>query len=722
MIFALCSVVAAAGFAFAFEGGRVCERRLLGHTAPPYKKVPGGSTTVMTTMFLLIVAAEYFLLPRLLNPLSPLLDPQWYSNASPSPAPLSTSALVFASWSGLLALGYGLFVAWGRALHNERKMYEMDKADFGRNMLAKEKKLQEERLLVKKERAELVNARTVVVQQQEQLQVQAQLLEEEADKMMLHVVGQDMTALPEGERVWSRKLFHRLDVKAFSIAKAALDKRWSELEEWESNVEMLKQRKKEREEKLAQMRERRQERVKVNKDELEDERDNLRRLTAELEALKIDMSEFKEESKMREEEKINELNDRIQLLDRREADLIKREDKAFRQRQARANKSDSESSNFDSPNTQIVDPTTESGSDVRHLAQTEDDQQVEGEYGDVVSNEGLYERLSTIEEAVEDEGSSSSRGLSSSEDEQEVPKVEIDMADHEECSLSETNKERNYTMSTDPESGELSPHEHIATVTLAGQDSECDESQSHETTALPETPSAITREESRVQDIDVTTAAADQDSGEVHHDAEQSPVGATEAANEGDVAVNSVDRVNKHEAVSGCTEAVSAHDENFEATDESDGCATSISDNDCELIAPEGVACEESRLHSEMDVDTIRRGTLAHDAAESSAADAVAAIDGGDHDKNEAEDNATTKVNDNESRAHRDEVETEEEDSLRTDTDDDDDEYDEYEMAYCDETSITNTSIVMDDVENGVGVEIVVGNSRDAAQQQQQHY
>jgi hypothetical protein len=678
-----------------------------------------------------------------------------------------------------LALGYGLLLAWGRSLHNERKMYEMDKADFERNRIAKEKKLQEEKLAVKMEKAELMNARAVVVDQQEQLQAQAELLEEEADKMMQHVIGQDFTTIPEGERVWSRKLFNRLDVKAFSIAKVALDKRWNELEEWEtSSLEVLKRRKREQEEMLQQRRERRQERVQVNKDELEDERDNLRRLTQELEALKMDMAEFNEESKRKEEEKLNELSNRMQVLDQREANLTLREDTAFRMQDVRG--------------PQIsYHPYS-----VNDDAKTQDDQQDGEEYVRIGveeedDEERMYEQLSTIEEAPEDEGSRSSRGLISIED--DVDHLSRDgtdrILDHGMIpSLSETtvemegNKMNALTTNKEEERVAESSKDEPSSVekSLTDEDSNSEFDNTHtdkNCTPMLLKPPAIamgsTNEESISSDtLNVTLLSTGKTDlkFETIHTADVSPAEGTVVAivstEENNNAVENVvlnddaDPKKENDDAAAATdddddaslsgsdvvEVATVSEEKSKMGDRSDDAVNDVSGCDADSITVQSVAPgqsdEETRFPTidAVGVDligVIRRPVagVGNELIEPANTD-KAVIDtiremnevfgDADDDRDEVEDNATVAIkNALDAHCHDDKRDDSEvHSSCDTDIDDDDDDddaedaeiNDDYEMQYCDESSITNTSIVMDDIENGVGVEIVVGivSGRDA--------
>jgi hypothetical protein len=295
MMFAVLSMATAGGFAVAFEGGRVLERRILGVqqlNSIQYTQDWSRRNTIIAILILLcILAAETYFLPSLMNPFA------------------STTA--FASWTAAMAIGYGGIMAWMKALRNERKLFHLAKAEYERNKQTQEKKILDEKLQVSRQLKNAAASAAAAVAQQKEL-------DRAMKEQSINSVTEIVSVKPEEERVWSEKLYKAMDIQAFAVADEAINKRKKELDDWGAKIEQMRQRNQETRQRIQISRETREERIKDELDEFEKERKRLYRLTQELEALKMDMEEYKEETIHKEKEAMSELNAKIEDIDRRE--------------------------------------------------------------------------------------------------------------------------------------------------------------------------------------------------------------------------------------------------------------------------------------------------------------------------------------------------------------------------------------------------------------------
>ncbi|KAG7337437.1 hypothetical protein IV203_034503 [Nitzschia inconspicua] len=327
MIFALCSITAAAGFATAFETGRILERRILGvqtmHNSNFRFNQDGWSrqnTIMMLSIITVILGLEIFFFPRTMNP--------FVGTGS-----LFQQSTVLSAWSGILALGYGGLLAWSRALRNERKLFHLAKMEYERN---RQLKLEAQTVEASKhiKRAAAAGAAAVALRQHyekafEQLEQRKEEIEE-AKEGNRDMYTHPNTSLAENERAWSEQLYQAMDVQAFSVAEKAINKRWKELEQWGVQIEQMRMRNKEQEEKIKSFRETRENRLKDQFDHFEGERERLVRLTQELEALKLEVEEYKEETRLKEQARLDSLLAKEEELEQRDLDLKRRETDAFK--------------------------------------------------------------------------------------------------------------------------------------------------------------------------------------------------------------------------------------------------------------------------------------------------------------------------------------------------------------------------------------------------------
>ena len=310
--FVVCSAAAAAGFAIAFEGGRICEHRIFGLSKVGIspRKWATKNTIISTSIFLVLLIIELYLLPKLWNPFSYLHITSTHVNSTDNFSSIVAFA-VLGSWSSILAIGYGAITIWYQALRKERGEFELAKVDHECNRLATEKRLKEDELRVSKDMRFAVATAAAAAGRCKQLD---------------SVVGQHSTALPENERVWSKTLFQELDKKAINVADNAIDKRWREIEDRDVHLMEMKQRNIEKEKQIKEQRARRTEQATAERNELETEKVKLRKLTEELEFLKVGMAEFKEENMKKEQEKVDEWSKKMTSLNDREVDLKKQQE------------------------------------------------------------------------------------------------------------------------------------------------------------------------------------------------------------------------------------------------------------------------------------------------------------------------------------------------------------------------------------------------------------
>ncbi|KAL3910786.1 MAG: hypothetical protein SGILL_007556, partial [Bacillariaceae sp.] len=249
-----------------------------------------------------------------MHPFAPRSDDETFSKRS----------MVLSSWSGILALGYGGIMTWVRALKNERKLFHLAKMEYERNRQQQEQDMDSQRIEITKHLKRAAAAGAAAVAQKQQYEKAIEELSEQhetstgiySDRSMMH-----SSSLAENERAWSEQLYQAMDMEAFSVAEKAMDRRWEELNGWSTQIEQLRNRNKAQEENIRQFRATREERIKDQFDHFEGERERLVRLAQELEALKMDVEEYKEETRVKEEERNGELNAREEYLQKKDLDL-----------------------------------------------------------------------------------------------------------------------------------------------------------------------------------------------------------------------------------------------------------------------------------------------------------------------------------------------------------------------------------------------------------------
>jgi hypothetical protein len=330
MLFGLYSVAAAAGFAVAFEGGRVLERRLLGvqklGSIEFHQDSWSRRNTYVVVVFLITLSIlEVFFLPSSMHPFSPRSDDETFSKRS----------VVLSSWSGILALGYGGIMAWMRALRNERKLFHLAKIEYERNRQQQEADLENQKVEITKHLKRAAAAGAAAVAQRQQYEMALKELNEQKEALEIRYSERSTlyinpsASLAENERAWSEQLYQAMDMEAFSVAEKAMEKRWKELNDWGVQIEEMRNRNKEQEQNLRNFRETREERIKNEFDHFEGERERLVRLAQELEALKMDIEEYKEETRAKEQERFEELNAKEEELHKRDLDLKLKEEGAL---------------------------------------------------------------------------------------------------------------------------------------------------------------------------------------------------------------------------------------------------------------------------------------------------------------------------------------------------------------------------------------------------------
>jgi len=304
-IFVVCSAAAAAGLTFAFESGKVFERRVSGVSKDGVLfqdyDWTGRKAKTTAAVFAAIVAIEILLFPRSWNPFTYIFD-------ASGDASYLRMFTVFGSWSGILAVGFGSITTLSEALAHERKQIETAKLEHEKQRLENEKYLEDEKQLVSKEMRIVVASAAANAGERRQIN---SCIERK----------QEAIKVCENERVWSKTLCEQFNKKTINMMDNAIDKRWREVEYRGVNIEEMRRRNLEKEKKIKEQRARRVERVNAQQSELEDEKEKLRKLTDELDHLKANMEKLKEENMAREQQKLKELKDREEALREREENL-----------------------------------------------------------------------------------------------------------------------------------------------------------------------------------------------------------------------------------------------------------------------------------------------------------------------------------------------------------------------------------------------------------------
>ena len=302
-VFAVCSAIAAAGLAIAFEIGRVAEQRLSGTSkvALPFQGFDWKSdhATHAARVFVGLFLLEVVLLPRSWNPFSHL-------NGNSSSF---LGVLVFGTWSGILAIGFGGIAASFQALHIERKAIESQQTQNIASLSEARQQLETQKLAIAKQaRSNLASAAAVA-----------------GEWKKFHLAREDVNASAmirsETEKIWSKNIAQEFDKKTMHVVDNAIDMRWREVEGQGSTLAEMRKRNKEKEQHIKEQRAKRVERANALKDDLVKEQSDLRKLTGELESLKSTMETLKQENTQKEQEKIRELKEREISLQKKEKDL-----------------------------------------------------------------------------------------------------------------------------------------------------------------------------------------------------------------------------------------------------------------------------------------------------------------------------------------------------------------------------------------------------------------
>jgi len=302
-VFAVCSALAAAGLTISFEIGRVAEQRLSGTSklALPFQGFDWKSehATHAARVFVGLFLVEVVFLPRSWNPFSYLTG-----NSSSF-----LGFLVFGTWSGILAIGFGGIAASLQALHIERKAIESQQTQHGTSFSKATQDMEQQKLaVVKQARANLASAAAVA-----------------GEWKKFHLAREDVNASAmirsETEKIWSKNITQEFDKKTMHVVDNAIDMRWREVEGQGSTLAKMRKRNKEKEQQIKEQRAKRAERADAQKDDLVKGKTDLRKMTDEMESLKATMQKLKEENTKKEQEKIRELKEREISLLKKEKDL-----------------------------------------------------------------------------------------------------------------------------------------------------------------------------------------------------------------------------------------------------------------------------------------------------------------------------------------------------------------------------------------------------------------
>jgi len=302
-VFAVCSALAAAGLAISFEIGRVAEQRLSGTSklALPFQGFDWKSehATHAARVFVGLFLVEVVFLPRSWNPFSYLTG-----NSSSF-----LGFLVFGTWSGILAIGFGGIAASLQALHIERKAIESQQTQHGTSFSKATQDMEQQKLaVVKQARANLASAAAVA-----------------GEWKKFHLAREDVNASAmirsETEKIWSKNITQEFDKKTMHVVDNAIDMRWREVEGQGSTLAKMRKRNKEKEQQIKEQRAKRAERADAQKDDLVKGKTDLRKMIDEMESLKATMQKLKQENTKKEQEKIRELKEREISLLKKEKDL-----------------------------------------------------------------------------------------------------------------------------------------------------------------------------------------------------------------------------------------------------------------------------------------------------------------------------------------------------------------------------------------------------------------
>ena len=334
-VFVICSTTIAAGLAVAFEVGRVAEKRLSGSSklSLPFEGFDWKSENAKTAAYIFIALffVEICFLPRFLNPFSYLTDETSFSSYSSLLA-----FVVFGSWSGILAVGFGGIAASFQALNMERMRFDSERSNLESSHVKTEEELEVERQkIAKAQRTNLASAAAVA-----------------GEWKKLHIAREDDLhrgmERSENEKIWSKTIAKEFDKKVMRVVDNATDKRWREIEDQDLTLEAMRFRNKEKEKRLKKQRAMRAERASSEKETLKNEASKLLQMTDEFEGLESTMEKLKEENKKKEQEKIRELKERETALTEKEKVLEESHLQKLEKLQKQEQKLKSKEEEFDS--------------------------------------------------------------------------------------------------------------------------------------------------------------------------------------------------------------------------------------------------------------------------------------------------------------------------------------------------------------------------------------
>jgi len=216
---------------------------------------------------------------------------------------------VFGSWSGILVLGFGGIASLFQALKNDRAALDVEKSQEAQRRAELDAQFEEEKAKVEKQRRLNLASAAAVAGEWKKFHI-AQ--EEEFHTELVR---------SETEKVWSKTFTQQFDKKTMHVVENAVDLRWREVHDQGTTLELFRERNKIKEKEIMEKRARRAERSNSQKDELDNEKSNLQKLTGEIDTLKMDLEKMTEENKKKAQEKLQEMKDREALLKKKEEKL-----------------------------------------------------------------------------------------------------------------------------------------------------------------------------------------------------------------------------------------------------------------------------------------------------------------------------------------------------------------------------------------------------------------
>ena len=308
-VFVLCSATAAAAMAVAFEVGRTAEKRLSGASknAQPFEGFDWQSEQAKMATFVFggLLFVEMAFLPRAWNPFSYIVGGTTSAYSS------LLAFLVFGSWSGILAVGFGGMATSFQALNLERKALDRAHSDLKAERTKHDQELEKERQEIEKnKRTNLASAAAVAGEWKKFHNAREEDLHRNLERS-------------ENEKIWSKTITEGFDKKVMHVVENATEKRWREIQDQDLTLEAMRFRNREKEKQLKEQKAARAERATNEKETLKNETSQLLKMADDFENLKSDMDKLKEENTKKEQQKIQELKDREMAIQEKEKELAK---------------------------------------------------------------------------------------------------------------------------------------------------------------------------------------------------------------------------------------------------------------------------------------------------------------------------------------------------------------------------------------------------------------